>query len=90
MASALHGLAALNDASPLPDGITTHAMRMEFTSVQMTLFLFIAAMILIGLGFMAYLFVYHQRKQKPEVDRGRDDHWIWSRRDLSSSPPDLL
>jgi hypothetical protein len=45
---------------------------------------------LIGLGFIAYLFVYHQSKQKPEVDRRGDDHWIWSRRDSSSSQPDLL
>jgi hypothetical protein len=82
MATAAHG--------PLPPDIATDEMRMEFTSSQITLCLFIVVAILIGLGFMSYLFVCHGQKQQPELDRPRDDRWIWSYGNSSSGPLDLL
>jgi hypothetical protein len=88
MAPAAHGLADLPDV--LPHGITTHAMRVEFTSTQITLFLFIVVAIVIGVSFMVYLFVCYEGKLKPELGRPRDDHWIWPHENSSSSAFDLL
>jgi hypothetical protein len=90
MTTALLGLAGPRDGPPLPHSVTTHAMRMEFTNIQIKLFLFIAVMILIGLGLMVYVFLYDEGKQKPELDRPHDNHWIWSHENPSSSPLDLL
>jgi hypothetical protein len=63
---------------------------MEFASVQIRLLLFITVTMLIGLGFMVYLSLSHEGKQKPELDGPRDDHWIWSDENPSSVPLDLL
>jgi hypothetical protein len=85
MATAPQGLTDL-----LPLGITTGAMRMEFTSNQITLFLFIVVTMMIGLGFMAYLFVSQGEKQNPELDRPQDNRRIWLYENSSSSQLDLL
>jgi hypothetical protein len=90
MTRAPHGLPASRDGPRVPGGIATHATRVEFTSIQITLFLFIAVTISIGIGFMTYLFLYHEGKQKPQLDRRGDDHWMWSRENPSNSPLHLL